>query len=94
MLKPPKESDFLEDVLPLFEALLPAVGHLLDGHHFRGDIVPGVVDGPEGAVPDLAEVIEQLIGILGFKEQRDIRILQAARPERKKYRSQMILIGK
>ena len=47
VLEPPEEPYLLEDVLPLLQALLPPVGHLLDGHHLSRDIVPGVVDGAE-----------------------------------------------
>ena len=80
VLEPAEEAYLLENVLPLLEALLSAVGHLLDGDHLRGDIVAGVVDGPEGAVPDLPEVVKELVGVLGLKQQGHVGILQAPGP--------------
>jgi hypothetical protein len=53
VVQPVQEPDLLQDVLPLLQALLPVVGHLLDRHHLVLDIVPGVVDRPEAAMPDL-----------------------------------------
>ena len=80
VLEPPQEPDLLEDVLPLFERLLPAVRHLLDGDHLVRDVVAGIVHGAEAAVTDLPEVIEQPVGVLALKELRHVRVFQAARP--------------
>ena len=80
VLEAPQEPDLLEDVLPLLQRLLPAVGHLLDGHHLCGDIVPGVVDGAEGPMADLAKVVEQLVRVLALEQLRHVGVLQAARP--------------
>ena len=59
-----QKPNLLEDILPFLEALLAPVGHLFDGHALVGDIVAGVVDGAEAAVPDLAKIIEKLVRIL------------------------------
>lgn len=82
VLKSSEESDLFEDVLPLLQALLPAIGHLLDGHHFGRDIIPRIIDGAEAAVTNLAQIIEQLVRILALKQQRHIRVSQTARPEK------------
>ena len=80
VLEPPEEADLLEDVLPLLERLLPAVRHLLDGDHLVRDVVAGVVDGAEAAVTDLAEVIEEPVGVLALEELGHVGVLEAARP--------------
>ena len=71
-----EEPDLLQDVLPLLQGLLPAVGHLLDGHHLVGDVLPGVVDGPEGPVANLPEVIEYLIRVFSLKQLGDLGVLE------------------
>jgi hypothetical protein len=80
MLEAGEEPNFFEDVLPLLQALLPVVGHLLDGHHLTGDVVSGIVDGTETAVSYLPQVIEYFVRILPLEQLRHLWVLQGARP--------------
>ena len=75
MFKSSQKANFFENVLPLFQRLFPAVGHLLDGHDLGRDIVARIVDRAKGPVSDLAEVVEQLVRVFAFEQLRHIRIL-------------------
>ena len=75
-----QEPDLLEDVLPLLQRLLAAVGHLLDGHNLVGDILPGVVHGAEGPVADLPEIIEDLVRVLSLEQLGDLGVLERPWP--------------
>jgi len=80
MAQPAQKTNLFKDVLPLFQRLLAGVTHLFDGHHLCGDIVSGVVYGAETAVADLAQVIEESLGVLAFKELGHLRVLETPRP--------------
>ena len=54
--------------LSYFGSLLAIIGHLFDGHHLVGRVLPGVVHGPEGSMTDLPEVIKDLVRILPLKQ--------------------------
>ena len=83
MFESPQKSNFLQNILPLFQGLLPAVRHLLDGHDLRGDVVPGIVDSAEGAMADLSKIVKELLRIFALEQFRHVRVLQAARPKLK-----------
>lgn len=75
-----QEPDLLEDVLPLLQTLLAQVAHLLDGDNLLGEQTSGVVDGPETAVADLTQVLENLLGIMLVEQVCDLRISKTPRP--------------
>ena len=71
-----EEPNLFQDILPLLQRLLPAVGHLLDGHHLMSDVLPSVVHSSEGSMADLSEIIKYLVRVLSLKQLRDLGVLE------------------
>lgn len=78
--------DLLQDVLPLLQALFAHIGHLLDGHDLAREIASRIVDGAEGAMANLAEILEYLLWVVLVEELRYLRVLQAPRPGDSRHR--------
>lgn len=72
--------DLLQYVLPLLQALLAQIGHLLDGHNLPGEQAPGIIDGPETAMADLPQILEDLLRVVLEEEIGYLGVPQAARP--------------
>lgn len=77
-----KEANFFEDVLPLFQRLLAAIGHLFDGHDLHGDIISCIINGTETSMANFPQIVKQFLRIFTLKKLRYLGILQTARPEK------------
>ena len=48
--------------------------------HLVGDVVSGIVDRPEGAVPDLPQIIEYLVWVLALEQFGHLGVLKGPGP--------------
>ena len=54
MIKKSEEANFLNDVLPFVHGLFARIGHLLDGDHLLGLLIPGKVHSSEASMANLS----------------------------------------
>ena len=87
-----KETNLLEDVLPLFQGLFATIRHLFDSHDLVGDVIACIIYRSEAAMANFTEVVKQLLRIFGLEQCCNIWIFKAARPEKKNENQRFYMI--
>lgn len=75
--------NLLEDVVPLLQALLAQVAHLLNGHNLPREVTSCIIHGTKASMADLPEVVKDLLRVMLVEQVRNLRVLERTGPCRR-----------